>query len=108
MEPKTIAYIAAFFSAIGYLPQAIKTIRTKDTKAMSFWMYLCALTGVVFWFIFGLMIKSYPILLKNSIIIILSGTILFIKTSHIIKGIDDKKNFKKFMKIVNLVLLIKK
>jgi len=32
--PDIIASIAAFFTMIGYLPQAIKTIKTRDTKSI--------------------------------------------------------------------------
>jgi MtN3 and saliva related transmembrane protein len=48
-NPEIIASIAAFFTMIGYVPQAIKTIKTKDTTGISFWMYLCSIVGVVFW-----------------------------------------------------------
>lgn len=92
MNPEIIAYLAAFFTTIGYLPQAIKTIKTKDTKAISFWMYLLSLIGVIFWLIYGIMISSYPIILKNVMLIILGGIILAIKTLHIIRDSEDVKN----------------
>ncbi len=90
-----IASIAACLSAISYLPQAIKTIKTKDTGAISFWMYLLSFLGVIFWLIFGFMIGNYPIIFKNIVIILLSGIILYIKTSHILEGREDKKDFRK-------------
>jgi MtN3 and saliva related transmembrane protein len=92
--PDIIASIAAFFTMIGYLPQAIKTIKTRDTKSISFWMYLLSLIGVIFWLIYGLMINSYPIILKNIAVIILSGTILFIKIGNMIKKKEDVKESK--------------
>ena len=92
MKPETIAYIAAFFTMIGYLPQAIKTIRTRDTKSISFWMYFLSFIGVIFWLIYGFMISSYPIIFKNIVVIILSGIILFIKTANILINKEDIKD----------------
>ncbi len=78
-SPDTIATIAAFFTMIGYLPQAIKTIKTRDTKSISFWMYLLSIIGVIFWLIFGIMIGNWAIICKNIAVIILGGIILWIK-----------------------------
>jgi len=92
-----IASIAAFFTMIGYVPQAIKTIKTKDTKGISFWMYFFSIVGVIFWLIFGFMIGNVPIIFKNIAVIILGGTVLWIKTSHILKGEDENFTKSKFV-----------
>jgi len=97
-----IASIAAFFTMLGYVPQAIKTIKTKDTKGISFWMYFFTIIGVIFWLIFGLMIGNVPMIFKNVTVIILGGIVLWIKTSHILRdgeeGLEKFKIFKKFFK----------
>lgn len=98
-----IASIAAFFSTVGYLPQTIKTIKTKDTAAISFWMYLLSLIGVIFWLIFGIMIGNYPILFKNSLIILLSSIILFFKVRNIFWGKEERNNLKFFKKIFSSI-----
>ncbi len=92
-NPEIIASIAAFFTMIGYLPQAIKTIKTKDTKGISFWMYFFSIVGVVFWLIFGIMINNIPIIFKNIAVIILGGAVLFIKLSNMLK--KDEEGFRK-------------
>lgn len=92
-NPDIIATIAAFFTMIGYVPQAIKTIKTRDTKGISFWMYFFSIIGVIFWLIFGFMIGNVPIIFKNIAVIILGGTVLWIKTVHIFK--DKEEGFGK-------------
>lgn len=92
-NPETIASIAAFFTMIGYLPQAIKTIKTRDTKGISFWMYFFSIVGVVFWLIFGIMINNIPIIFKNIAVIILGGAVLFIKFGNMFK--KDEEGFRK-------------
>jgi MtN3 and saliva related transmembrane protein len=84
-----IASIAAFFTMIGYIPQAIKTIKTKDTKGISFWMYFFSIVGVIFWLIFALMIGNVPMIFKNIAVIILGGLVLWIKTVNIFKNNED-------------------
>ena len=95
-----IASIAAFFTMLGYIPQAIKTIKTKDTKGISFWMYFFSIVGVIFWLIFGFMIGNVPMIFKNIAVIILGGTVLWIKTTHILRdgeeGLEKLPLFKKF------------
>lgn len=97
-DPNLIASMAAFFTMIGYLPQAIKTIKTRDTKAISFWMYFFSIVGVIFWLIFGIMIGNKPIIFKNIAVIILGGTVLWIKLGNIIKGKDEAMLKIKFFK----------
>ncbi|MDX2083508.1 MAG: SemiSWEET family transporter [Rickettsiales bacterium] len=95
-----IATIAAFFTMIGYVPQALKTIKTRDTKSLSFWMYFLSMIGVIFWLAFGIMIGNVPIIFKNVTLIILGGIILWIKTTNIFKNEEESfvksEKFKKF------------
>ncbi len=93
VDPNTIAFLAAFFTMIGYLPQAIKTIKTRDTKGISFWMYFFSLVGVVLWLLFGIMISNVLIVLKNIAVIILGGVIFWIKVKNILSGKDGVEFF---------------
>lgn len=101
--PDIIASFAAFFTMIGYVPQAIKTIKTRDTKAISFWMYFCSIIGVVLWLIFGLMISNIPIIFKNIAVIILGGIVLWIKVVNIFQNEEEGASFKKITKFFSRV-----
>jgi MtN3 and saliva related transmembrane protein len=80
-----IGFIATFLSVICFIPQAIKTIKTKDTEAISFWMYLLFLLSVIFWLIYGFMVSSLSIIVKNILVIILSSIILYLKIRNLLK-----------------------
>jgi len=80
-----VGYIAATLSIICFVPQAIRVIKTRDTNAISFWMYFISLLSVIFWLIYGLMLSSVPIILKNVLVIFLSGIIFVIKTRDLMK-----------------------
>lgn len=85
-----IGNIAALLTTVSFLPQAIKTIKTKDTDGLSLPMYLLFVIGVSLWLIYGTLNNQMPIIVGNLITLILSGIIL----GFMIKGQFSKK-FKK-------------
>lgn len=74
-----IGYIAAFLTTISFLPQVIKTVKTKDTSGISLGMYSIFFTGICFWLAYGLLKGDMIIALANVITIILAGIVLFFK-----------------------------
>lgn len=63
----------------SFLPQAMKVIRTRDTRAISLWMYILFTAGVFFWLVFGIIIMSWPVIAANAVTFILTSTILTLK-----------------------------
>lgn len=80
-----IGNIAALLTTISFLPQVIKTIKTKDTKSISLPMYLLFITGVFLWIIYGLRSNQMPIIIGNTITFILAGVILGYKLLETLK-----------------------
>lgn len=74
-----IGIIAASLTTLSFLPQAIKTLKTKDTRGISLTMYLIFTIGVFFWLIYGILLQNLIIIIANSITLILSSMILSIK-----------------------------
>ncbi|WP_330203226.1 SemiSWEET transporter [Cyanobacterium sp. Dongsha4] len=77
-----IGLTAGSLTTISFLPQAIKTWRSKSAKDISLAMFLCFCLGVVLWIIYGLFIMDIPVLVTNIVTLILSGTILFFKLKY--------------------------
>jgi MtN3 and saliva related transmembrane protein len=75
----TIGTIAATLTTVSFLPQAIQTIRTRDTKSISLPMYVIFVLGIIAWLSYGLLMNNSPIILSNIFTLILSGTILVYK-----------------------------
>lgn len=71
-----IGFLAAILTTISFLPQAITTIRYKNTDGLSALMYLILSLGVFLWCIYGITIKDIPIILANAITLILTLIIL--------------------------------
>lgn len=77
-----LGYLAAILTTSAFVPQAIKTIRSRDTRAISLWMYMVFTAGVAFWLAYGAALGSRPIILANAVTLLLSATILALKVRY--------------------------
>jgi MtN3 and saliva related transmembrane protein len=77
MELAIFGYIAAFCTAISFLPQAIKTIRTREVRGLSMLTYLFLFLGSISWLIYGVYQSDLPLIVTNTLTTIFSGIILF-------------------------------
>tara|TARA_B100000212_G_scaffold169230_1_gene127318 strand:- start:505 stop:771 length:267 start_codon:yes stop_codon:yes gene_type:complete len=72
-------YFAALLTTLAFLPQLIKTLKTKKAEDVSLITLIMFLTGVLSWIIYGYRISSTPILIANIITFILNLLILIFK-----------------------------
>ena len=77
-----LGYLAAILTTSAFVPQAIKTIHSKDTRAISLWMYMVFTAGVAFWLAYGVTLGSWPVILANAVTLLLSATILALKVRY--------------------------
>jgi MtN3 and saliva related transmembrane protein len=84
-----VGSIAAILTTASFLPQVLKTIKSKDTESISFYMYLMFVSGVFCWIIYGIYLKNYQIITANIITFILAGIVLIIKAKA--KFFNSKK-----------------
>ena len=77
-----IGLIAGTCTTISFLPQVIKTIKTKKTKDISMSMYIVLATGILLWMIYGILIKDLPVILANSISFVLAISVLILKIKY--------------------------
>lgn len=82
MEIHTIIGLAAgFCTTIAFLPQAVKTWKTKSAKDLSLGMYSIFCAGIVLWLTYGFLINDLPIILTNIASMSLALSILYFKLS---------------------------
>lgn len=82
MNGEWIGYVAATLTTLSFVPQAVKTIRSRDTRGISLWMYSLFTVGVAFWLAYGIVLESWPMILSNVVTFILAATILVLKLRH--------------------------
>ena len=74
-----VGYLASICMICGYLPQAVRTIRTRDTDGIAMPTFLALGAGSVLFVAQGILIDNIPIILANSITTICSLIITLIK-----------------------------
>ncbi len=82
MNPEICGYLAAVLTTLAFVPQAVKTIKEKETKDISLAMYVTFTLGIFCWLVYGFMIDSMPIIAANLVTLFLAGTILILKIKY--------------------------
>ncbi len=74
-----IGLIAAAFTTFSFVPQALKILKSKETRHLSLLMCLSLETGIFLWFVYGLLLGNLPIVLANGITLIFTTLVLVLK-----------------------------
>ncbi|TCJ13952.1 hypothetical protein EPD60_08025 [Flaviaesturariibacter flavus] len=74
-----LGMVAGSISAITFLPQVIKTWRTKSAADISLLMFTFATISVILWLVYGIVKKSVPIIYTNSLVLVFSVIMLYFK-----------------------------
>lgn len=74
-----LGYLAGALTTIAFVPQLTRTWKTKSAEDISFGMLLTFTIGVLLWLIYGLLIRSPPVVLANVVTLILASAILALK-----------------------------
>jgi MtN3 and saliva related transmembrane protein len=82
MNLEWLGYLAAALTTLAFVPQAAKTIRTRDTRGISLGMYVVFTVGIVCWFGYGIALGSWPMIIANAITFVLAAVILGLKLRH--------------------------
>jgi MtN3 and saliva related transmembrane protein len=71
-----LATITGIFLGLGSLPQAIKIFRTKSAVDIAPLTYVIMVVGSSIWILYGMELKSLPIMIPNILGVILGAIIL--------------------------------
>jgi MtN3 and saliva related transmembrane protein len=74
-----IGYFAGFLTTIAFIPQVLKTWKSKSASDLSLGMFLIFSLGVLCWLIYGISLAEIPIVFWNSVTLILALALLIMK-----------------------------
>ena len=77
-----IANVAGFLTTLAFLPQVVRSWRTRSTADLSLSTILAFIVGVSLWIVYGAQIGSYPIVLWNVVTSGLNLALLVAKIRH--------------------------
>ncbi len=79
MDPliaETIGYIGGLCTAFCFMPQTLKTIRSKNVQGLSLISYVLYCIGILSWVLYGIYVHSIQMVVFNSISLFFAGYIL--------------------------------
>lgn len=74
-----LGFAAGAFTTAAFVPQALKTWRTRCTHDISLSMLTVFAIGVLLWLVYGVYLNSLPIVLANAVTLVLVGTMVLFK-----------------------------
>ena len=77
-----IGTLAATLTTVSFVPQAWLSFKTHDVSGVSLLMYSAFTVGVALWLAYGLLLDSWPMVIANSITLVLAVMILGMKLRY--------------------------
>lgn len=74
-----LGLLAGSLTTASFLPQVIKTWRSRSAKDLSLGMFLLFCCGVFLWLIYGIVVRDIPVIAANLLTLVLASTLLFFK-----------------------------
>ena len=71
-----LGYAAASITSLSFFPQALKTLRCGDTRALSLPMCLLRTSALAIWLLYGVCSHNGPITLANGLALLPMGLVL--------------------------------
>lgn len=79
MRDEWYGYLGGTMTTLAFLPQVVRTLRTRETRSISLGMYLLFTAGVFLWLLYGIRLHALPMILANGITLLLSFVLLVAK-----------------------------
>ena len=76
-----LGLFGAFLSAITFIPQVIQAYKTKSVRDLNTGMLFIIFSSVCVWLIYGFVKQVLPIIVANSVILILCSILLYFKAT---------------------------
>jgi len=77
-----IGFAAGTLTTVSFMPQVIKTWKIKETKDISLAMFLILAIGMILWLWYGILIKSFPVIIANLVSVVLCLIMIIFKLRY--------------------------
>jgi MtN3 and saliva related transmembrane protein len=74
-----LGLVAGSLTTAAFLPQVLKTWKSKSAKDLSLGMFSLFCLGVTLWLIYGFMVNDIPVIAANLVTLMLASTLLIFK-----------------------------
>ena len=83
---KIIGFSAAFLSTASFVPQVIKSLRTRHMADINMLFLVMLIAGLVCWTVYGFMLHQLPLIAANIVTLALNLVLLGLKLRYNGKG----------------------
>lgn len=77
-----LGYLAGTLTTAALIPQVWRTFRTKDVSGISLRMYVVFTSGIAVWLAYGVLLGEMPMMLANSVSLVLACAVLAMKLKY--------------------------
>ncbi|MEM6717232.1 MAG: SemiSWEET transporter [Cyanobacteria bacterium P01_F01_bin.56] len=77
-----LGIMAGSLTTLAYLPQVLKTWRSRSADGMSWSMLIILCVGIALWLIYGVYVHDMPLIMANLLTLIFSSAILGVKIRY--------------------------
>jgi MtN3 and saliva related transmembrane protein len=74
-----LGFAAGFLTTLSFVPQALHSWKTRSAADLSWMWIVCFSAGVSLWFVYGVFLHSWPIILANAVTFLLVVPIVIVK-----------------------------
>jgi MtN3 and saliva related transmembrane protein len=74
-----VGLAAGMLTTIAFLPQVMKTWKSRSAKDLSLGMFSLFCVGVALWLAYGFLVRDIPVIAANLLTLMLASTLLFFK-----------------------------
>ena len=74
-----LVLVAGGLTTAAFLPQVIKTWKSRSAKDLSLGMFSLFCLGVFLWLVYGIIVRDIPVIAANMLTLMLASTLLFFK-----------------------------
>lgn len=77
-----LGFFAGLLTVSSFLPQVIRSWRTRQTRDLSFGMFFLLTTASSLWIVYGVMTRDWPVILTNAGMVALNGALAVAKVRY--------------------------
>jgi MtN3 and saliva related transmembrane protein len=74
-----LGLLAGSCTTAAFIPQVVKTWKSRSAKDLSLGMFSIFCTGVTLWLAYGLLIMDIPVIIANMVTLVLASFLLVLK-----------------------------
>ena len=77
-----LGYLAGILTVSSFLPQVIRSWRTRQTRDLSLGMFTLLTTACALWMVYGVLTSDWPVILTNGAMVALNSAIAAAKIRY--------------------------